>query len=62
MKILRLPEVSARVGLAKASVYRLIKHGKFPAGTQLTDRTVGWLSSDVDEWIKSKFKGDKGVI
>lgn len=47
----RLPDVCARTGLSKASVYRLIRNGKFPAPFPLTGRTRAWDSAAVDAWI-----------
>lgn len=52
--ILRLPEVMARTGLGKSSIYNAIKNGSFPDRKSLGPRMVGWLSSDIDAWIQSR--------
>ncbi len=48
----RLREVSILVGLSRATIYRLIKQGDFPAGVPLTgNRAVGWSESDLAHWM-----------
>jgi len=52
-RILRLPEVLARVGLKKTSLYGLIEEGLFPKPRKLmaNSRSVGWLEEEVDNYI-----------
>jgi prophage regulatory protein len=52
--IYRLNFVTERVGLSKATVYKMIKAGLFPAPKQLGLRSVGWLESDITAWIESR--------
>jgi|688.fasta_scaffold30225_4 prophage regulatory protein len=52
--ILRLPQVLAKTGLSRTNVYGLIARGEFPQKLQLSPRTVGFLESEVNEWIISK--------
>ena len=54
MNILRLKQLEIRTGLSKATLYKLIKAGDFPAQKQLGLRSVGWLESDVTAWIESR--------
>lgn len=35
-KIIRLPELSSRIGLTRTSIYRLISQGKFPRQIKLS--------------------------
>lgn len=49
--ILRLPAVKQRTGLSRSTIYLRISHGEFPAPISLGGRTVGWVESEVDEWI-----------
>lgn len=51
MKILRLPQVMNKTGLARSTIYKLIDSGSFPRPIPLMKRTVGWLESEVEEWI-----------
>lgn len=50
----RLAVVLLIVPLSKASVYRLIKAGDFPAQIKLTSRISVWKSTDVLSWVSSK--------
>lgn len=50
----RLNQVKARSGLSKATIYKMIKAGTFPAQKQLGLRSVGWLESEVTAWIESR--------
>jgi prophage regulatory protein len=52
--ILRRPQVQLRTGLARSTIYELISEGRFPAPIQLTDRTVGWLDREIEDWIASR--------
>ena len=52
-RILRLPEVLELTGLSKASVYRLMGAGTFPAPRQLGPRAVGWPEGLIAEWISA---------
>ena len=54
MKILRGPEVSARVGLSRATLYRMIARGAFPRPVRLSERATGWRTDEVDEWLASR--------
>lgn len=56
MRFLRLSEVRERVGLSRASLYRMMAAGKFPRQYNLTERSVAWLAEDVDSWIEGKVK------
>jgi prophage regulatory protein len=50
--LLRLKKVLRRTGLTKTILYQKIKAGTFPASIPLTERTVAWISDDVDGWIE----------
>ena len=54
MNILRLKQLEIRTGLSKATLYKFIKAGTFPAQKQLGLRSVGWLESDVSAWVESR--------
>ena len=53
--ILRLPQVKSQTGLSRSSIYLRIAKGNFPKQIDLGGgRAVGWLASDVDNWIKQR--------
>ena len=52
--IRRLPHVKERTGLGRSSIYSFMKAGSFPRPVSLGARSVGWLESDITEWIESR--------
>lgn len=51
--ILRLPQVKARTGLSRSTIYSRIAQGSFPKPVPLGGaRAVGWLEAQVDNWIQ----------
>ena len=52
IKILRLPEVIARVGLKRASIYRYMSEKRFPKAISIGTRAVGWLEHEIDGWLR----------
>jgi len=61
-KILRLPEVKARTGLARSSIYLRISEGRFPRPISLGDRAVGWLESEIEEWIQKRIENARPKV
>jgi prophage regulatory protein len=53
-RILRKPHVQDKVGLSDATIYREEKAGRFPHRLRLGGNSVGWLESEVNEWIRRK--------
>ena len=49
--ILRRKQVEARTGLARSTIYLRIQDGTFPRPINLGARAVGWLESEVTDWI-----------
>ncbi len=61
-KILRLPQVKQRLALSRSTIYALIKDGKFKTPINLGARAVGWLESDVDEFITARINASRKAI
>lgn len=57
--IIRLPQVKQRTGLSRSTIYALIKAGQFKAPIALGARAVGWLESDVSEFIETRVKASR---
>jgi len=60
--IIRLPQVKQRIGLSRSSIYALVRAGQFKAPISLGSRAVGWLESDVDEFIAARVKASRTAI
>ena len=54
LSILRRKQVEARTGLARSTIYHYIKAGTFPRPVPLGPRAVGWIESDVSNWIAER--------
>jgi prophage regulatory protein len=52
-KIMRIKEVSIVCGISIPTIYRKIKAGTFPSGRRLSSKTTGWISSEIEEWMRS---------
>ena len=56
--ILRVDAVAERIGLARPTIYRMVKDGEFPRPVKITTRAVGWRESDLSAWIASRKPAD----
>jgi predicted DNA-binding transcriptional regulator AlpA len=53
-RLLRLPEVSAKTGLPRSTIYRKVAQGNFPRIRKLGERTSAFVESEIDEWILAR--------
>ena len=49
--ILKLPSVVTRTGLSRSSIYKKISEGAFPAPISLGSRSVGWVESEIEDYL-----------
>lgn len=56
MRIIRLKEVIDSTGLARSTIYKYIAEGTFPKPVSLGDRCVGWVESEVHDWILARIE------
>ncbi|MER2096027.1 MAG: AlpA family transcriptional regulator [Pseudomonas qingdaonensis] len=54
MRIIRLKEVIDSTGLARSTIYKYIAEGTFPKPVSLGDRCVGWVDTEVHDWILAR--------
>ena len=53
-QILRLPEVSRQTGLPRSTIYALLAKNEFPLPVKLSQRSVGWVESEIITWIEDR--------
>jgi prophage regulatory protein len=53
VRLIRLPEVIARVGIKRSMIYRLIGEGQFPRSRSLGPKCAVWVESEIDDWINA---------
>jgi prophage regulatory protein len=52
--IIRLPQAIQKTGLSRSTIYSLISRGEFPQKIQLSTRSIGFLESEINDWVTSK--------
>lgn len=53
-RILRKPEVLAKIGVSDPTIYRWELAGRFPKRLRLGGQACGWLASEVEAWLQDK--------
>jgi prophage regulatory protein len=53
-QVLRWVELKEKIRLSRSTVWRMEKAGKFPKRRQISPNSVGWLSSEVDQWLTER--------
>lgn len=56
ISILRLPAVKTRVGLSRSAIYLAVSRAEFPRPVRLGVRAVGWLESEIEDWLRERVK------
>jgi prophage regulatory protein len=51
IRLLRLPQVTALVGLRRSAIYEMQADGRFPRRVKLGARAVGWIEDEVQAWL-----------
>ena len=59
VRFLRLPEVLARTGLSRSTICVRLEQGRFPRPVSLGARAVGWIESEVDEWMRARITASR---
>lgn len=55
-RLLRLPEVMARVGLKRSAIYQRMSDGRFPRSRSLGPKCTVWIEAEIDAWIRDIVK------
>ena len=54
IRILLSPEIEQKTGLSDTTRWRLERRGEFPARVQLSPGRIGWIESQIDEWLLAR--------
>ncbi|MGH7489204.1 MAG: helix-turn-helix transcriptional regulator [bacterium] len=54
LRFLRLREVCRITGLSRSMIYQLQGEHRFPQSIKLTERAVGWIEQEVQEWMTAR--------
>ena len=55
--VIRQRETIQRTGLSRTTIWRLERAGLFPLRRRIGRQAVGWLASDIDEWLATRPRG-----
>ncbi|MEB0949541.1 helix-turn-helix transcriptional regulator [Citrobacter sedlakii] len=50
--LIRLPEVIKRTGVSRTTIYRLIHKNSFPSPIKISEKTIAFVESEVNDWIE----------
>lgn len=53
-RILSKNDVIHLTGLSKSTIYMYIRDSKFPSPVKIGVRRVGWLESEISNWLQDK--------
>ena len=56
VRILRIRDVAAKVGLSRSQIYVLADRGQFPKPIMLSENRRGWVESEIDEWLTGRIE------
>ena len=57
--LLRLKAVMACTGLSRSSIYASIQQRTFPRPVKIGPRAVGWVDSEIHEWIGKRIEASR---
>ena len=57
--ILRIGDVAGITKISRSTIYEMINGDVFPRPRKLGKRTVGWLATDIQNWIESRPQTDR---
>jgi prophage regulatory protein len=50
-RIFRLPKVMEITGKCRTGIYTDMANGNFPSSIPIGKRSIGWLESDIEQWL-----------
>lgn len=52
--IIKLPRVKGLTSLSRSAIYAKVANGEFPRPIKLGERAVGWIESEINDWITAR--------
>lgn len=59
-RIIKRPEVEVITGLSRSSIYAKMENETFPKAIKLSERSVGWLEHEVQDWLRNRVSVTRG--
>ncbi|MFM0362138.1 helix-turn-helix transcriptional regulator [Paraburkholderia sediminicola] len=54
--MLRRADVERITGLSRSAIYQYVAENKFPRQMKLGARAVGWIESEVQDWLRQRLQ------
>lgn len=55
-QVLRIEAVVELIQLSRSHIYACVKDGTFPKPIKLGARAVGWVYTDIENWLDSRIE------
>jgi len=54
LQIVRPKQLAQLLSVSTVTIWRMEKRGELPRRKQISSRTVGWLESEIKEWLEKR--------
>lgn len=54
LEVIRPKALCKLLSVSMPTLWRMEKRGDLPKRVSISERAVGWLKSDIEEWLESK--------
>lgn len=58
-RLLRFPDVRARTGLSRSTIWRLERRGDFPRHHRISPNAVAWVEEELTTWILGRVRNEQ---
>lgn len=58
-QVLKLSEVKLITSLSGSTIYRLISQSDFPKQIKLSERSSGWIASEIEQWLEERIAASR---
>ena len=62
VRIMKRKEIQNVTGLSRSSIYSKMSQGTFPKAIKLSERSVGWLEHEVQQWLSDRVIATRGGV
>ena len=53
-RLLRRREVEQRIGIARSTLYQLMRAGEFPLPLKIGPKAVRWSQREIEAWVEER--------
>ncbi|MGK7371182.1 MAG: helix-turn-helix transcriptional regulator [Candidatus Halalkalibacterium sp. M3_1C_030] len=54
LQIVRPKQLAQLLSVSTVTIWRMEKRGELPRRKQISSRSVGWLESEIKEWLENR--------